>query len=82
MQPNYNEKQKASLHVGNLAIERTTIVIKHECTKITFLEESEALTPQSLANSTFLLVSKVVNTTPPVQRERDNIHNRDFNLQV
>lgn len=38
-------------------------------TKITFLEESEALTPQSLANSTFLLVSKVVNTTPPVRKE-------------
>lgn len=38
-------------------------------TKITFLEESEALTPQSLANSTLLLVSKVVNTTPPVQKE-------------
>ena len=53
----------------------------NKCTKFTFFEESEALTPQSLANSTFLLVSKVVNTTPPVQRGRDNIHNRDFNLQ-
>ena len=73
---NDNEKQKASLQ--NLAIERTTFM----CTKVTFLEESEALTPHSLANSTFLLVSKVVNTTPPVRRERDNIHNRDINLQV
>ena len=73
---NENEKQKASIQ--NLAIERTTFM----CTRITFLEESEALTPQSLANSTFLLVSKEVNTTPPVQRERDNILNRDFNLQV
>ena len=77
---NYNEKHKASL--GTLAIEKTTFAIKHECRKITFLEESEALTPLSLANSAFLLVSKVANTTPPVQRERDNIHKRNFNLQV
>jgi len=77
---NYHEKHQAS--PGNLSIESTTIVIKHECRRLTFLEESEALTPQSLANSAFLLVSKAVNTTPPVQRERANIHNRDFKLQV